>query len=184
VELLVVVVVLGILAAIVIPQYGSSTEGARVASMSALLRTLREQFEIYKIQHDNQYPRLDALWDSVTQTSDAAGNPDPDGTLGPYLMQPPRNPYTLGTNIVAMGSGSARDGWEYDEGTGAIVAVGFDEQTGSYQAPESGSSAPQPGSAPSAEPADDATSGKKAGGSGASPPGKGPGSAGPPGRNR
>jgi len=52
VEILIVVVILGILAAIVIPQFtGASTE-AKESSLQSNLQAMRSQVELYKIQHN------------------------------------------------------------------------------------------------------------------------------------
>ena len=130
IEIMIVVVILGILAAIAVPSFNNPMDAARIASMRSLLQTVREQFEVYKAQHNEKYPPLNRLWDCMTERTDADGNADPNGRFGPYLSQPPRNPYTLGLNVVAAGTGMSGDGWEYDEATGAITAVAFDKQTG------------------------------------------------------
>src|SRR3954447_8781241 len=55
VEILIVVIILGILAAIVIPQFTSASQEARKKSLTSQLQTLRSQIELHKLQH------LDAL---------------------------------------------------------------------------------------------------------------------------
>jgi len=56
VEILIVVVILGILAAIVIPQFtGASTE-AKEAQLLSNLQSMRAQIELYKIQHNDLLP--------------------------------------------------------------------------------------------------------------------------------
>src|SRR5215475_4226324 len=51
VEILIVVIILGILAAIVIPQFTNASNDARNNSVASTLQTLRGQIELYKIQH-------------------------------------------------------------------------------------------------------------------------------------
>lgn len=51
VELLIVVVILAILAAIVIPQFSSSASDAREAALDSNLGTLRAAIELFKAQH-------------------------------------------------------------------------------------------------------------------------------------
>ena len=135
VEILIVVVILGILAMIIIPQFSNASDTARSTTTVALLRTLRGQLELYLSQHADTYPTLAQLWANMTQKTDAAGTIDPTGKFGPYLTQPPVNQYTLSSMVVAAGTGTANDGWEYDPITGALTAVGFDEATGTYTAP-------------------------------------------------
>src|SRR6185503_3199509 len=56
VEILIVVIILGILAAIVIPQFTSASQDARKNSLTSQLQTLRSQIELYKLQHLDQLP--------------------------------------------------------------------------------------------------------------------------------
>jgi len=135
IEVLIVVVILGILAAIVIPQFSNASDAARESTTRALLQTLRVQLELYKSQHEGVYPRLDQLWNNLTEHTDALGNIDAAGRFGPYLRKPPTNQYTHSTTVVAIGAGTANDGWEYNEVDGSIAAIGFDEETGRYSPP-------------------------------------------------
>ncbi len=135
VEILIVVVILGIIAMIVIPHFSNASDTTRSTTTLALLRTLRTQVGLYHAQHGGAYPTLAQLWGNLTQTTDAAGTIDPTGQFGPYLTQPPVNQYTLSSTVVATGTGTANDGWEYDPVLGALTAVGFNETTGTYTAP-------------------------------------------------
>lgn len=56
VELLIVVIILAILAAIVIPQFSSSTVDAQEAALDSNLNALRSAIELYKAQHSGKYP--------------------------------------------------------------------------------------------------------------------------------
>jgi len=56
VEVLIVVAVLGILAAIVLPQFQSHTEEAKSAAAKDNLRILRNQIELYTMQHNGVPP--------------------------------------------------------------------------------------------------------------------------------
>ena len=53
IELLIVVIILAILAAIVIPQFASSTADAKEAALDANLASMRNAIELYKVQHTN-----------------------------------------------------------------------------------------------------------------------------------
>jgi len=136
VEILIVVVILGILAAIVIPQFTNAAEEANATTAASQLSTLRIQFELYKLHHNDNYPGLDQFWANMLSKTDAQGNIDENGEFGPYLRRPPSNPFTHASSVVAPGSETANDGWTYEASTGHIEAVGFDEQTGAYTAPE------------------------------------------------
>lgn len=56
VELLIVVIILAILAAIVIPQFASSTTDAQESALDANLAAMRSAIELYKVQHNGVYP--------------------------------------------------------------------------------------------------------------------------------
>ena len=63
VEILIVVIILGILAAIVIPQFTNASQDARRSSLASTVQTVRSQIELYKLQHGDQLPDLTtAAW--------------------------------------------------------------------------------------------------------------------------
>jgi general secretion pathway protein G len=139
VEILIVVVILGILAAIVIPQFTNASESAKGSSLYTQLQTIRSQLELYQVQHNGSYPtlaQLQASWGVMTSKTDVNGTiGTTPGThdFGPYLQQAPSNPFT--NSVAVAATAVAGNGWVYDEATGAISAVGFNESTGEYTAP-------------------------------------------------
>lgn len=122
VEILIVVVILGILAAIVIPQFTNASESARATSLVQQLQTIRGQLELYQVQHTGNYPNLtgDDGWDQMTQTTDVAGDTENDG-FGPYLQQAPINPFTNSSTVAAEAADGV--GWVWDATNGTIIAV-------------------------------------------------------------
>jgi general secretion pathway protein G len=102
VEILIVVIILGILAAIVIPQFTEASAEARISNLVTNLQTVRSQLLLYKTQHIESYPGAAGTPDllvfgpQMTQYTDAAGNVSPVPTTvflyGPYLQQVPINP--------------------------------------------------------------------------------------------
>ena len=122
VEILIVVVILGILAAIVIPQFTEASTEARESSLRTDLQTLRSMIELYSVQHLDVNPTLADFEDQMTKQSDIDGTVPPAAgktALGPYLQQVPTNPFnTLATLEAMPGTGTA--GWAYDEATGEI----------------------------------------------------------------
>ena len=56
IEILIVVIILGILAAIVVPQFTSATEEAQISNMQSTLQTIRNQIELYRVRNNGQYP--------------------------------------------------------------------------------------------------------------------------------
>jgi len=129
VEILIVVVILGILAAIVIPQFTNASEAARQSGMITQLQTIRSQLELAQIQHAGVYPTLAgaATWTPmVTATEQVAAYTAGDGSgdeVGPYLQQPPINQFEASAGVVAIGAAAAGDGWAYNVATGQIVLV-------------------------------------------------------------
>jgi len=129
VEILIVVVILGILAAIVIPQFTNASQTAKASSLVSQLQTIRSQLELYQVQHNGQYPLLAELWINMTDKTDlpvdpltASGDLAADGAYGPYLQQDPVNPFLpAGTNTAAAADNSGA--WLYTEATGEIIAV-------------------------------------------------------------
>ena len=105
VEILIVVIILGILAAIVIPQFTSASTEARQGNLKSQLQTLRSQIELYKLQHGDTLPDLTANsgnnWTLLTSTSTYQGQ-----TVGPYMQSIPVNPLT-NASVVKNGNGSA-----------------------------------------------------------------------------
>lgn len=144
VEILIVVIILGILAAIVIPQFTSASEDARKNSTTSLLQTIRSQTELYKMQHNDDFPTdggtsatADApTWDwtrMTGKTDDAGAASTAADAYGPYIQQTPRNPLNGNTTVgAAPGAGVGfvltADGKLF--ATGKDETQYFDEKTG------------------------------------------------------
>lgn len=123
VEILIVVIILGILAAIVIPQFTNASQDARRSSLVSQLQTLRSQIELYKLQHLDVLPNLVANWDQLTQKTDDTGSTvAATRDLGPYMQAAPVNPLN-GSSVVVNGDGTAAAGsacgFVYDYAAGA-----------------------------------------------------------------
>jgi prepilin-type N-terminal cleavage/methylation domain-containing protein len=118
VELLIVVIIIGILAAVAIPQFGNSATDAKLAALDANLATLRGSVELYYHQHGSTYPGIikthkvaaaaaaahasvgEAFSMQLTQYSDASGNTADTAAAafpyGPYLRRGiPKNPLAV-----------------------------------------------------------------------------------------
>lgn len=125
VELLIVVIILGILAAVVIPQFSDASTDARLASLTTNLQTIRGQIDLYKLQHNGTYPTLANFVDAMTKKTDADGTINAaTGKFGPYLQRIPNNPFTVGGtgNDVTNGAAAANKAWFYDAATGGFKA--------------------------------------------------------------
>lgn len=124
VEILIVVVILGILAAIVIPQFTEASTEAKTSSLCTDLQTVRSQIELYKIQHNDDLPGAGAasFVEAMTGKTDVAGAVGTD--YGPYLQKIPTNPFN-DLNTVRMGgaaAGANTEGWRFDLTSGAFNA--------------------------------------------------------------
>ncbi|MBB6441393.1 type II secretion system protein [Phycisphaera mikurensis] len=133
VEILIVVVILGILAAIVIPQFTNASQAARASQLTAQLQTLRSQLELAQMEHQGVYPTLSgtnaAAWAPLTTPTQrldtyAAAVATTTNPAGPYLQKPPVNAFFAATTALpntSVGS-AATNAWIYDATTGSIRA--------------------------------------------------------------
>ncbi|HEX5010507.1 MAG TPA: type II secretion system protein [Planctomycetota bacterium] len=128
VELLIVVVILAILAAVVIPQINNASAEAKESALRASLATVRQAISLYRVQHAEIYPGMGGWDEFVTQLTtgtDQAGNP---GTkYGPYLRTGfPNNPVTDtadGTAVATMpATAPGGTAWIYSTDVGELRA--------------------------------------------------------------
>ena len=112
VELLIVVVVLGILAAIVIPQFSDASTEAKESSLAADLQTMRSQIELYRIQHDGLLPEQSVAGGAIdTALLEIVMTQKVDG-YGPYVQKIPTNPFTGGSGVNG-GTEANPQGWTF-----------------------------------------------------------------------
>ena len=97
IEILIVVVILGILAAIVIPQFTDASQEAMRSSLQTQLQTIRSQVELHNVQ--NPSAMFDPLGQPATQEWDQL-------VLNDYLQSPPKNPLQDGSITVAAAPGA------------------------------------------------------------------------------
>ena len=144
VELIIVIIIIGILAALAIPQFVSSTQGAQEATLAGDLAVLRNAINLYYHQHNSTYPGAVKVDGSGSGTA-AGDNPnafinqlsqytDVDGQtsatldranfpFGPYLMRSiPDNPRAV--------AGGAADGVTVTADAGPLVADEDENSTG------------------------------------------------------
>ena len=75
IEILIVVIILGILAAIVIPQFANATTDTKTAGVQTTAQTLRGAVQLYYYQHNDKLPPADQFWTLMTTQTDAYGSP-------------------------------------------------------------------------------------------------------------
>ena len=107
VEILIVVVILGILAAIVVPQFTTAADDARRGNQDTQISTLENQVELFRAR-EGAYP--DFATDGWQTMID-----------GDYIKEEPVNPWTNGITVGAVGDGTD---WEFDDTTGDFTATG------------------------------------------------------------
>lgn len=142
VELLIVVVILGILAAIAIPQFADSTEEARASNLQTNLSVMRNSLEFFRTNHRAKYPGYpvgggtptEALTIAqLTQASKADCSTAAPGTAGfdygPYIRDNiPENPVNGLSTILVVADAAAfpaaddSTGWIYQPKTGKLRA--------------------------------------------------------------
>jgi len=136
VEILIVVVILGILAAIVIPQFTEASTEAKTSSLCTDLQTMRSQIELYKVQHNDNLPSMAMVAFGGNQVNGLTGVTLIDGTqvaagtansYGPYVQKIPTNQFndldTIREEAVATSTAGANtDGWVFNTITGAFQA--------------------------------------------------------------
>ncbi|MBL8746556.1 MAG: type II secretion system protein [Phycisphaerae bacterium] len=144
VEILIVVVILGILAAIVIPQFTSASQEAIKGALQSQLQTISSQVELYRVRNAGQLPDNAAEADPVGVAASENGW----GVLvaGQYLKEQPFNGFT-GSSALDVGTEGDQlaanvktgNGWVFhDDSTaqnGIVFAYGFD---GTFLSTEAG----------------------------------------------
>ena len=136
IEILIVVIILGILAAIVIPQFSNASTSAKTSAVQSTAQSLRQQVALYKLQHSDKLPDVGAagvnFWHKMTVATDSTGADyaaatSPDGPFGPYMQSIPANSLNsstvvLDSTVTFPGTAASTCGWVYDYtgGTGRI----------------------------------------------------------------
>jgi general secretion pathway protein G len=125
VEILIVVVILGILAAIVIPQFTNASTEAKTNSLMSNLQTARSQIQLYKVQHNDDLPGAASdttFVEAMTGTTNISGSKT-GSDYGPYLQQIPKNPFNDKATVDIDGTvGDNNAGWEFNSTSGAFQA--------------------------------------------------------------
>ena len=143
VELMIVITILGILAAVVFPLFADNVSKAKESAAKTNLATMRHQIEMYKLQHNDVTPgyvngagtneatlvlQFIGTTTVVGQTSPSTVPSNPF-LYGPYLRSIPKNPFNDLTNITYVAEATAfsaavdgtSGGWLYKKETGEIA---------------------------------------------------------------
>ena len=87
IEILIVVMVLGILAMVIVPQITVSTQDAKTSTLETNLAAIRNAIELYYVQHNNIFPGEVDEADGTTTFADAAIPTDSDEAFIAQLTQ-------------------------------------------------------------------------------------------------
>lgn len=150
IEVMIVVVILGILAGTVLPQFSASSSDAKQAALTQNLEQFRSQIGLYKFQHGGKTPGFGSTQtidfkNALLLSSDVKGVTGAPGTLpfGPYFQNRlPVNPYNGGRGIMIVPApitaatpnesamdGTDKIGWIYSPSEGQIRGNNVDNGT-------------------------------------------------------
>lgn len=120
VELIIVILIIGILAAIVMPRFTSASQTAAGAALMQDLRYIRTQIQVYASQHHSTppgYPNGDMsaspsesvflaqMLNPTSADGQVGTSNSPIFRFGPYLAEMPRNPVNQESLIKVLGNG-------------------------------------------------------------------------------
>ena len=124
IEILVVVIILGILAAIVVPQFAGATAEAQRAAIADEVGKVRRVLAVYYVRSGNVYPTVtvgDGTWGELLAPGSS------------YMRQPSVNSWVGGVNAKKIILRNTPDtayhadyGWIFDPATGNLWAAACD----------------------------------------------------------
>ena len=133
IELLIVIVILGILAAIVVPQFSTATSDSQQTAMTDQVVKLRRVLAVYYVRNGNVYPSIvagDGTWGELLTPGNG------------YMRTPPINVWVGGANSKTIVIRNTPDvayqpgyGWNFDPVSGNLWAGGFDGQDQPFPRP-------------------------------------------------
>ena len=134
VELVIVIVIIGLLAAIAVPRFSRGAAGAGQSALNGDIAVLQNAVEMFAAEHGGAYPPAADFEDALTRYSNRAGNSfadniSPTHEYGPYLRRMPAlkvGEAAGSTGVAAITSAPAVSstagiGWLYNQQTGLIV---------------------------------------------------------------
>ena len=152
IEILIVVILIGILATIIIPQVMVSSDDAKLNTLKTNLARMRKVIEIYHYQHGNTYPGVkralnggdvtnqsqaaNSFFRQLTKYSEVTGNVSVIKTAaakyGPYITggRLPTNPFNhvdtvtcdITTTDITVRTSDGTSGWKFYTQTGILMA--------------------------------------------------------------
>jgi general secretion pathway protein G len=121
IEILVVVVIMGILGALIVPNLLGRPDQARITAAQSDLRALSNALDIYRLDNFN-YPSTDQGLEALVRKPSGFPEPknyNPDGYVKSIPIDPWGTPYFYerteqGYNLLSLGADAAEGGEELD----------------------------------------------------------------------
>lgn len=125
VELVIVVVIIGIIAAIAVPRMSAASDESLTGALRANLRILDSAVELYAGEHEGRMPSEESDGTTISdatvvvtrlvkKSSESGGSSG--ATLGPYVRCIPRNPFNSMATVRIDGpaAGVGTHGWRFN----------------------------------------------------------------------
>ena len=137
VELVIVLVIIGVIAAIAVPRLTRGATNASATALAADLAALRNAIELYRAEHEGAFPTVNQFVDQMTKFSNTTGDAFATSAdvangivYGPYLKAIPPLPVGArkGQTGVTTNNNAADFGWIYDQTNGTIKAYTADSE--------------------------------------------------------
>ena len=128
IELVIVIVIIGIVAAIAVPRMGTAAVSSKVATASANLQAIRKAVDMFTAEHQGRTPNQNDLGEASNDAEPIIDRllkgPGTDGVIGgPYLNGIPFNPLANANTLNADKTFTAASGsyaWVYDTTTDIV----------------------------------------------------------------
>jgi general secretion pathway protein G len=124
IELMVVLVILGIIIGLVVPNLTGRGDDARITAAATDIKTIENALEIYRLQNSH-YPSTDQGLEALVEKP--SGSPEPKNWRGPYLKITPTDPWGVDYGYINDGNAPeiisyGADGLEGGEGINADIS--------------------------------------------------------------
>jgi general secretion pathway protein G len=125
-EMVLVVVIIGMIAAIAMPRFSRGAAGATDSAVAGNLAVLRNAIDLYQAEHNGTYPTTATIAAQLTTYTDAASGTattkDATHIYGPYVRSVPPLPVGARKSQTGIAASDASTvGWIYDSAAGNII---------------------------------------------------------------
>jgi general secretion pathway protein G len=125
-EMMLVVVIIALIAAIAIPKFSRGAAGANDSAVAANLAVLRNAIDMFQAEHNGTYPTVATFVAQMTTFTDSTGaaqaTKDATHIYGPYLRTIPALPVGAAKGNTTVAAAAATGvGWVYTAATGVVT---------------------------------------------------------------